>query len=210
MRGSARRHCFTSIVKTSPRITCLSACKLTRISTTRSMSNKTSTTILSRCMARVLATVMLRTVCKTLGTSKPEWGDFLPFQTSCQLLTLPIASADLALLANIFRASQHRVSPLRLEDPTKPGHRRFLALWLIDPHRPVVSTATVPPQQKEWWTDAVNAAGEDAGAKDVPKGLMTVEQAQEHRLALMDERSAQQSDTGSGAWEYEQYSFCEH
>ncbi|KAK7968032.1 uncharacterized protein PG986_002309 [Apiospora aurea] len=53
---------------------------------------------------------------------------------------------------NVF---QHRVSSFRLQDPTKPGHRRFIALWLVDPHQRIVSTANVPPQQLDWWADAV-------------------------------------------------------
>ncbi|KAI0410008.1 hypothetical protein F4802DRAFT_543020 [Xylaria palmicola] len=53
---------------------------------------------------------------------------------------------------NVF---QHRVSPFQLADPTKPGHRRFVALWLVDPHLRVVSTANVPPQQADWWVDSV-------------------------------------------------------
>lgn len=51
--------------------------------------------------------------------------------------------------------SQHKVSSFRLEDPTKPGHRRFIALWLVDPTLRVISTANVPPQQLDWWADSV-------------------------------------------------------
>ncbi|KAG8424818.1 hypothetical protein J3458_001579 [Metarhizium acridum] len=47
---------------------------------------------------------------------------------------------------------QHRVQPFKLEDPTKPGHRKILALFLVDPAIPVISTANVPPQQKHWYT----------------------------------------------------------
>ncbi|KAF5873308.1 uncharacterized protein Bfra_008589 [Botrytis fragariae] len=53
---------------------------------------------------------------------------------------------------NVF---QHKVSSFRLEDPTKPGHRRFIALWLVDPTLRVISTANVPPQQLDWWVDSV-------------------------------------------------------
>ncbi|ATZ53930.1 hypothetical protein BCIN_09g06840 [Botrytis cinerea B05.10] len=53
---------------------------------------------------------------------------------------------------NVF---QHKVSSFRLEDPTKPGHRRFIALWLVDPTLRVISTANVPPQQLDWWADSV-------------------------------------------------------
>jgi hypothetical protein len=51
--------------------------------------------------------------------------------------------------------SQHRVSPFKLIDPTKPGHRRFIALWLVDPNKRIISTANVPPQQQDWWVDAI-------------------------------------------------------
>lgn len=50
---------------------------------------------------------------------------------------------------------QHRVSSFRLADPTKPGHRRFIALWLVDPHMRIISTANVPPQQMSWWAGSV-------------------------------------------------------
>ncbi|KUI66951.1 hypothetical protein VM1G_01933 [Cytospora mali] len=60
---------------------------------------------------------------------------------------------------NVF---QHQVSPFRLTDPTKPGHRRFIALWLVDPFRRIVSTANVPPQQQDWWTESVFGKSEDS------------------------------------------------
>jgi hypothetical protein len=51
--------------------------------------------------------------------------------------------------------SQHRVSSIRLADPTMPGHRRFIALWLVDPNLRIISTANVPPQRRDWWLEAV-------------------------------------------------------
>ena len=39
---------------------------------------------------------------------------------------------------------QHRVSPFKLADPTKPGHRKIVALFLVDPNIKVISTAHVP------------------------------------------------------------------
>lgn len=55
----------------------------------------------------------------------------------------------------ICLGSQHRVSPFRLLDPTKPGHRRFIALWLVDPTRRIISTGNVPPQQMSWYVDSL-------------------------------------------------------
>ncbi|KAL1408398.1 hypothetical protein Q8F55_005210 [Vanrija albida] len=44
----------------------------------------------------------------------------------------------------------HKVEPFELVDKTRPGHRKLVALFLVDPMTPVLSTANVPPQQKEW------------------------------------------------------------
>jgi hypothetical protein len=49
---------------------------------------------------------------------------------------------------NLF---QHHVSPFRLADPSRPGHRKILALFLVDPNVPILSTANVPPQREDWW-----------------------------------------------------------
>ncbi|KAI5194917.1 hypothetical protein E4T38_09326 [Aureobasidium subglaciale] len=46
---------------------------------------------------------------------------------------------------------QHRVLPSALEDPTKPGHSKILAWFLVDPHVKILSIANVPPQQHTWW-----------------------------------------------------------
>ncbi|KAK4153505.1 hypothetical protein C8A00DRAFT_15264 [Chaetomidium leptoderma] len=146
-----------------------------------------------------------------------------------------------------------------LQDETKPGHRRFIALWLVDPLQRIISTANVPPQQFDWWAEAVfgTASSQQAAKGDmppelfqllleqgagkaiinlptaelllnnqignrlpaevmemirrervVPEGLMTAEEAREHRLVLMGERSA---FVGENEKEWcRNYSFCEH
>lgn len=146
---------------------------------------------------------------------------------------------------NVF---QHRVSPFRLADPTKAGHRRFVALWLVDPHRRIVSTANVPPQQQDWWTGSVFGKSEgsqksmadklpaemkkllrergvalpdtdknnllpaellDIVREEFEWSLLRPEEAREHRLKLMEERSSHHSKAMS-AWQAATYSFCEH
>ncbi|KAH6625493.1 hypothetical protein C7974DRAFT_202254 [Boeremia exigua] len=147
---------------------------------------------------------------------------------------------------NVF---QHRVSPFELADPTKPGHRRFIALWLVDPHQRIVSTANVPPQQLSWWTESLVGTTTDGkesstelpleivkllqekgaqvppsnGAGSLPEELlamvrehvssddlpMSLEEAKEHRLNLMKERSAHAEDAEE-SWQQHTYSFCEH
>lgn len=61
---------------------------------------------------------------------------------------------------NVF---QHRVSGFELADKSKPGHRRIMVLWLVDPQTRIISTANVPPQQRHWWLEsALGSAGPEA------------------------------------------------
>ena len=48
-------------------------------------------------------------------------------------------------------AFQNRMLSVRLADSSKPGHRKYILLYLVDPNIKIVSTANVPPQQKAWW-----------------------------------------------------------
>lgn len=114
---------------------------------------------------------------------------------------------------NLF---QHQVQPFSLVDPTRPGHRKILALFLVDPAIPVISTANVPPQQKNWWR------GEDyiRGGNRLPPELAHMvlknvdfvigeEEAKEIREKLMSERKVWQNDF-SNALENHGFNFCEH
>lgn len=68
---------------------------------------------------------------------------------------------------NVFH---HRVSGFKLADPSKPGHRRFIALWLVDPSTRIISTANVPPQQAEWWAEsAFESLGKKASSETIAK-----------------------------------------
>ncbi|KAF7554625.1 hypothetical protein G7Z17_g2757 [Cylindrodendrum hubeiense] len=112
---------------------------------------------------------------------------------------------------------QHRVSSFELADKTKPGHRKILALFLVDPTVPVISTANVPPQQHDWWAESAFPA--DFRSK-LPSEIMDMVvddmdfpigeiEAKEIRKELMAERTVlnEQSDTNL---EKLQWSFCEH
>lgn len=50
---------------------------------------------------------------------------------------------------------QHLVEPFQLADPSRPGHRKILALFLVDPNIQILSTAHIPCQQREWWAESV-------------------------------------------------------
>lgn len=87
---------------------------------------------------------------------------------------------------------QHRVDPFRLADPARPGHRKILAFFLVDPSVTVVSTGDVPPQQP--WSASTT---------------MTLEQAKEFRSRLMQERKFFVDEHNGAVFERE-FSLCEH
>lgn len=89
-------------------------------------------------------------------------------------------------------ALQHRVDEFRLADPTRPGHRKILAFFLVDPTEQIVSTSDIPPQQP--WSDT---------------STMTLEQARAYREELMQERKFFVDEHNEQLYERE-FSLCEH
>ena len=94
---------------------------------------------------------------------------------------------------------QHQLQPFSLVDRTKPGHRKILALFLVDPHTPILSTANVPCQQMDWWRDHIAQLG--TGLDRLPVELQNAvfdeiryefpygpDEAKYLRLELMHER----------------------
>ncbi|EGS22564.1 uncharacterized protein CTHT_0021120 [Thermochaetoides thermophila DSM 1495] len=116
-------------------------------------------------------------------------------------------------------------------------HRRFIALWLVDPSQRIISTANLPPQRFDWWAEAQYNYEEKPLAtndrvlrsvfgssytrlpveiKDMilteceeMETLMTREEAEKHVEQLMDERTIFDADEVDplGTWDY---NFCEH
>ncbi|KAL1977716.1 hypothetical protein VTN31DRAFT_575 [Thermomyces dupontii] len=115
---------------------------------------------------------------------------------------------------------QHCVSPFRLADSSKPGHRKILALFLVDPSRRIISTANVPPQQMDWW-NARSELIEPTLRSKLPPELqnmvmddlympdMTLEEAKALREELMAERRIK-SDEANEAYEEGDFNLCEH
>lgn len=117
---------------------------------------------------------------------------------------------------------QHRVSPFKLADTSKPGHRKLLALFLVDPDIRIPSTADVPPQQLDWWAQSINKNIEGTHFEKLPGELMdkiynevsnsfpiSLLRAKNVRRNLMRERRAQQKETNT-QWALRDYAFCEH
>lgn len=87
---------------------------------------------------------------------------------------------------------QHCVDPFRLADSSRPGHRKILVFFLVDPSVTIVSTSDVPPQQP--WSAT---------------STMTLEQAREFRRQLMQERKFFVSEHNEKIYERE-FSLCEY
>jgi len=113
---------------------------------------------------------------------------------------------------------QHHVSPFELADKSRPGHRKILALFLVDPLIPVISTANVPPQQRHWFEHSLLEGSNQVGklppeithmvveSMDFPIGL---DEAKEIREELMVERTGQQH-TVTNNMRSQEWNFCEH
>ena len=115
---------------------------------------------------------------------------------------------------------QHCVEPFELEDKKQPGCRKFIALFLVDPHVRIISTAEVPPQQETWWKDAVrtmaNGQKEDGGLGILPVELqekildatdgfpISLQETKHQREELMRER------TNSAEWQYFEFKDTNH
>ncbi|EFQ99111.1 hypothetical protein MGYG_02124 [Nannizzia gypsea CBS 118893] len=121
-------------------------------------------------------------------------------------------------LITFLNTLQHRVRPFELEDPTKPGHRKILAMFLVDPNIRIISTANVPAQREDWWKEQVpldRALGKlpmelfDEVVSHLDNFPMTMKEAKGLRLELMEERKTVISDHNN---EFTSHGFglCEH
>ncbi|KAF5965948.1 hypothetical protein FBULB1_11955 [Fusarium bulbicola] len=111
---------------------------------------------------------------------------------------------------------QHRVEPFELAEKTRSGHRKIVALFLVDPVIPVISTGNVPPQQKHWWKDELKESEplnrlpseiRDAITQEVDYPY-AIDEARRVREDLISERRVVNSDSvGRRA---QNWNFCEH
>ncbi|PGG97689.1 chromatin structure-remodeling complex protein RSC7 [Blastomyces parvus] len=116
---------------------------------------------------------------------------------------------------------QHRVAPFSLADPSKPGHRKILALFLVDPNIHIISSAHVPVQRKDWFEQMApmdqvlgrlprELADEVEGYLEGEGGwMMGMEEAKKLRLELMEERKAVHDDCDKQLADTS-FSLCEH
>ncbi|KAH9894735.1 hypothetical protein C8Q73DRAFT_745225 [Cubamyces lactineus] len=116
---------------------------------------------------------------------------------------------------NIF---QHRVDGFELADPSKPGHRKILCFFLVDPLVKIHSTSDIPPQQADWSMDEMVRAPAlmnlpvelfDMVAGFAMDGTISRKEAEEHREKLMKERANFVMEHNERVYEIE-FNMCEH
>lgn len=117
------------------------------------------------------------------GATLRTWGLHHHDPCNQELGAVVLRNGHALSFPNIY---QHRLAPFQLADPTRPGHLTVLAFHLVDPDvRPILSTATVPPQQV-WWIR--RALAETAVGRRLPVELR--ERILEQTEGLMGEREA--------------------
>jgi len=115
---------------------------------------------------------------------------------------------------NIF---QHKVAPFELKDKTKPGHRKILVFFLIDPNNQVISTAKVYPQRSDWFMEELFKIKPFSSLqKEILELIMsycrwpmTLTEAKVHRAGLMAERKYFIDESNEQFFE-RRFSLCEH
>ncbi|KAJ3569057.1 hypothetical protein NP233_g5305 [Leucocoprinus birnbaumii] len=113
---------------------------------------------------------------------------------------------------------QHQVQPFGLADPTKPGHRKILALFLVEPNIKIISTANVPCQRQDWREELILDSNvllklpvelRDIVVKDRGDFPISLHEAKEIREELMEERREYVLGYQRGTSKT-QISLCEH
>ncbi|KAJ2060050.1 hypothetical protein GGI17_003986 [Coemansia sp. S146] len=62
---------------------------------------------------------------------------------------------------------QTKMPSFELADPTRPGHLKYIAFYIVDPTQRLVSTQIVPPQQPNWATSSSDSASIVDGMGDL-------------------------------------------
>ncbi|KDQ58603.1 hypothetical protein JAAARDRAFT_206488 [Jaapia argillacea MUCL 33604] len=137
-----------------------------------------------------------------------------------QMGSVVVKEDECLAFPNIY---QHRVAPFELADPTKPGYRKILCFFLVDPTITILSTSRVPPQQHAWYLNELPKAPmlrslpqelldmvtDELVDREESGAIMTMDQAKEEREKLMKERANFVVQLNENVFEME-FSMCEH
>uniref|UniRef100_A0A6B2L1E3 DUF4246 domain-containing protein n=1 Tax=Arcella intermedia TaxID=1963864 RepID=A0A6B2L1E3_9EUKA len=111
---------------------------------------------------------------------------------------------------------QHRVRPFRLLDPSKPGVRKILVFFLVNPGQPILSSSRVPLQSAamlaemlKWCLGPLGLFPELYERIAAYLEIMSWEEAKQSRKALMKERKRITESSNEHFFE-RLFSLCEH
>ncbi|KAI0750496.1 hypothetical protein C8Q74DRAFT_1459944 [Fomes fomentarius] len=160
---------------------------------------------------RIVATGLYYYACENITESR------LAFRTQLNQELGHIVAVDDKCVA-FPKLWQHCVEPFELADRSRPGVRKILCFFLVDPYRRVHSTSDVPPQQRSWYEkemERVPALREhptelyDMIASYALVGTISREEAEEVREELIEERSDFVVQQNEDVYELN-FSLCEH
>lgn len=106
---------------------------------------------------------------------------------------VPLRPGLSLVFPNIY---QHCQTAFSLADSTKAGHITFVWFYLVDPEiKPIISTAVVAPQQKEWIRKALDESLDPRIPNEIidrilgyVEGIMTAEEAHNYKVQLTEDR----------------------
>ncbi|ANZ74115.1 BA75_00562T0 [Komagataella pastoris] len=140
-------------------------------------------------------------------------------------LTKYLGSVDcienrLLIFPNLY---QHHVDPFELVDKTKPGHRKILCFFLVDPdNKHTIASDKVPPQQQDILGDKITSfLGKETSSQFPDEILeliaskvqytMSLDEAKKVRERLMKERAPfEEFEWGDGLAYNTLFNLCEH
>ena len=130
-----------------------------------------------------------------IGATLRTWG--LRDGDSCHQFTgSRLVQDGLAIVfPNIY---QYRQTSFTLLDPSMPGHQKTIGFFLVDPEiQPIVSTAHVAPQQKQWVRQALDESLDRKVPMEVleriisyVEGVMEVVEAESYGRLCLEAREA--------------------
>ncbi|KAI1788936.1 hypothetical protein LXA43DRAFT_1075570 [Ganoderma leucocontextum] len=129
--------------------------------------------------------------------------------------SVPTSEGKCLAFPNVY---QHCVQPFELVDKARPGVRKILAFFLVDPTERVLGTGTVPPLRREWYLHEVRHIQRMQGLPQelwdyvmemALDGTTSRQEAEEERNKLMQERGRSNVKLNEELFQQE-FSMCEH
>ncbi|KAJ7347844.1 hypothetical protein DFH08DRAFT_1001135 [Mycena albidolilacea] len=146
--------------------------------------------------------------CEFVGTYPQNCPRALKISAPCQFADSKLGDEG-RLCPRLAKLVPALCISIQLSDSSRPGHRRILAIFLVDPIiDPIVSATDIRPQHAKWAADELEEAHADPTSNlskfpqeladmvkvCLPMTLMMLDEAKEYRLRLMKERTVFEAD----------------